>query len=78
MYESHADRDQQRSGNRRRHCDGFRSRPASDIPKGKIQECMEAIHTATAQAPVHLGDVILTNIADTGVNLIATKAVGRR
>ena len=32
---------------------------ASDIPKGKIQECMEAIHTATAQAPVHLGDVIL-------------------
>ena len=49
---------------------------ASDIPKGKIQECMEAIHTATAQAPVHLGDVILTNIADTGVNLIATKAVG--
>lgn len=51
---------------------------ASDIPKGKIQECMEAIHTATAQAPVHLGDVILTNIADTGVNLIATKVVGRR
>ena len=51
---------------------------ASAIPKGKIQECMEAIHTATAQAPVHLGDVILTNIADTGVNLIATKAVGRR
>ncbi len=33
---------------------------ASDIPKGKIQECMEAIHTATVQAPVHLGDVILT------------------
>ena len=51
---------------------------ASDIPKGKTQECMEAIHTATAQAPVHLGDVILTNIADTGVNLIATKAVGSR
>ena len=51
---------------------------ASDIPKGKTQECMEAIHTATVQAPVHLGDVILTNIADTDVNLIATKAVGRR
>ena len=51
---------------------------ASDIPRGKILECMEAIHTAAVQAPVHLGDVILTNIADTGVNLIATKAVGRR
>ena len=51
---------------------------AADIPKGKILECMEAIHTATAQAPVQPGDVILTNIAGTGVDLIATKTVGRR
>ena len=36
---------------------------AADIPKGKILECMEAIHTATVQAPVHLGDIILADIA---------------
>ena len=51
---------------------------AADIPKGKILECMEAIHTAAVQAPVHLGDIILADIAGTGVDLIATKTVGRR
>ena len=51
---------------------------AADIPKGKILECMEAIHTATVQAPVHLGDIILADIAGTGVDLVATKTVGRR
>ena len=49
---------------------------AADIPKGKILECMEAIHTATAQAPVHLGDIILTNIAGTGVLLDACRKFG--
>ena len=49
---------------------------AADIPKGKILECMEAIHTATVQAPVHLGDIILADIAGTGVDLVATKTVG--
>ena len=39
---------------------------------------MEAIHTATVQAPVHLGDIILADIAGTGVDLVATKTVGRR
>ena len=51
---------------------------AADIPKGKILECMEAIHTATVQAPVCLGDIILADIAGTGVDLVATKTVGRR
>ena len=50
--------------------------PASDIPRGKILECMEAIHTAAVQAPVHLGDIILADIAGTGVDLVATKTVG--
>ena len=49
---------------------------AADIPKGKILECMEAIHTATVQAPVHLGDIILADIAGTGVDLVATNTVG--
>ena len=49
---------------------------ASDIPRGKILECMEAIHTAAVQAPVHLGDILLADIAGTGVDLVATKTVG--
>ena len=47
-----------------------------DFPRGKILECMEAIHTAAVQAPVHLGDIILADIAGTGVDLVATKTVG--
>lgn len=46
---------------------------ASDIPKGKIMECMEALAHAAAEAPVHIGDVILENAAGTGVDIVATR-----
>lgn len=52
-------------------------RTRTDIPKDKIFECMEAIRSATAQAPVAIGDVILADIAGTGVDLVATRAVER-
>lgn len=46
-----------------------------DIPKGKIFECMEEIHKATAKAPVAIGDVLVKNCAGTGIDVIATKNV---
>ena len=46
-----------------------------DIPKGKIQECMKALQQVEVQAPVAIGDVVLENVADTGVDVIATKEV---
>ena len=48
---------------------------ATDIPKGKIEECMREIHQLTATAPVRIGDVLCENIAGTGVALVATKNV---
>lgn len=48
-----------------------------DIPKGKIMECMEAINNVELEAPVHIGDVALANVAGTGVDIIVTKDVGR-
>ena len=48
---------------------------ATDIPKGKIGQCMQEIHRLTVTAPVRIGDVICENIADTGVALVATKNV---
>ena len=42
-----------------------------DIPKGKIFECIAALRGVTMKAPVHIGDIILENVADTGVNIIA-------
>ena len=47
-----------------------------DIPKGKIFECVTALKEVCGKAPVHIGDVILTNVAGTGVDVIATKNVG--
>lgn len=52
-------------------------RTETDIPKGKIFECMEAIRAADIEAPVKIGDVVIRDVAGTQVNIIATKAVKR-
>ncbi len=46
-----------------------------DIPKGKIFDCVKALKEVEVSAPVHIGDVILENVADTGVDIVATKNV---
>ena len=48
---------------------------AQDIPKGKIFAVVAALKTVTAAAPVKIGDVLLADVAGTGVDIIATKAV---
>lgn len=47
----------------------------NDIPKEKIMDIMKCINALTVDAPVHIGDVLLSDIAGCGVNLIATKEV---
>jgi len=47
----------------------------SDIPKGKIFDCVKALKDVEVVAPVKIGDVIVENVAGTGVNVIATKNV---
>lgn len=44
-----------------------------DIPKEKIFECMAEIRRASVTAPVAIGDIVIENVAGTGVNVIATK-----
>ena len=34
-----------------------------DIPKGKIFECVKALKTVEVPAPVHIGDVLLEDVA---------------
>lgn len=46
-----------------------------DIPKGKIFDCVRALKDVTVKAPVHIGDVIVLDIAGTGVDMVATKQV---
>ncbi|MFA5289429.1 MAG: DUF1667 domain-containing protein [Candidatus Izemoplasmatales bacterium] len=49
-----------------------------DIPKGKIREVMYALKDLTVEAPVEIGQIILANVGETDVNIIATKRVGRK
>ena len=45
------------------------------IPKEKIFACVQALRGIEVQAPVHIGDVILENVAGTGVDIVATRNV---
>ena len=42
-----------------------------DIPKDKNFDCIAALRGVTIKAPIHIGDVVLENVAGTGVNIVA-------
>ena len=48
---------------------------AADIPKGKIFEITKALKDVKVKAPIFIGDVLLSNVAGTGVDIIATKNI---
>ena len=48
---------------------------ASDIPKAKIFECASALKNVVVTAPVKIGDVVLSNVAGTGVDVVAAKNI---
>ena len=47
-----------------------------DIPKEKIFDCIKALKEIEVAAPVNIGDVILRDVAGTGVDVVATKNIG--
>ncbi|KGK89348.1 DUF1667 domain-containing protein [Clostridium sp. HMP27] len=49
----------------------------SDIPKSKIMQCIEELKGIIVEAPVDIGDIIVANVAETGVNVIATKGIAK-
>ncbi len=51
---------------------------ALDIPKNKIFDCMAELAKIKISAPVAIGDVVVKNIADTGVSVVATRAVAKQ
>lgn len=48
---------------------------ASDIPKGKIFDCIRALKDMEVPAPISIGQVILPDAAGTGVGVVATRHV---
>lgn len=57
------------------HLDMVSVKTRTDIPKGKIFDCAKALKGVTVAAPVHIGDVIVRDVAGTGVDIIATKEI---
>lgn len=45
------------------------------IPKDKIEDCIRELKGVCVKAPVKIGDVILENVAGTGIAVIATKNI---
>lgn len=48
------------------------------IPKEKIMDVMRVLYKERREAPIRAGDVLLRDVAGTGVDIIATKDVLRR
>ena len=51
------------------------AKTANDIPKSKIFAVMKDINAAVVKAPVKIGDVLVKDVAGTGVDVVATRNV---
>jgi len=49
----------------------------SDKPlmKGNLSEYMKIINKLSLLPPIHIGDIIIENINETGINIVATKNI---
>lgn len=47
----------------------------NDVPKGMMMDCIRTLKNVKIEAPVHIGDIVLENVCNTKVNVIATKNV---
>jgi CxxC motif-containing protein len=48
------------------------SRP---VPKDKIFDVLEEIREVKTEAPVKLGNILIKNVAQTGIDIISTKSI---
>ncbi len=54
----------------------FRSREA--IPKEMLFQVLKSLRGKTLEAPIEPGDILVENVAETGIDLIATSHIGRK
>ena len=47
----------------------------TDIPKDKIFDCIKALKDVVVEAPVSIGDIIVENVVNTGVDMVATSNI---
>jgi CxxC motif-containing protein len=52
-------------------------RSLGPVPKGRLFDLMGAVRSMTVTAPIHVGDAVARNVLGLGIDLVATRAVGR-
>lgn len=50
---------------------------SAPIPKRLIAQCMSELAEVKLSAPVQMGSVVLENVCGTGIDVVATKSVGK-
>ncbi len=51
------------------------AKTAGEVPKARLMDCMEAVRRLTVKAPVNAGDILVRDLLQTGVNLVACEDV---
>ena len=46
---------------------------SADIPKDRLLDCLKVIKNLKLTSPVNIGDVVIENILDLGVDVVATR-----
>lgn len=49
---------------------------SDEIPKNKMEACLRILYEQKVSIPVKCGDVIVKNICDTGVDILASRTLG--
>jgi CxxC motif-containing protein len=49
-----------------------------EAPKALIGQCLETLYGMNVSAPVRCGDVIVKNICNTGVDILASRSMNRK
>ena len=47
----------------------------ADIPKDRLLDCLKVIKSLELTSPVNFGDIVVENILDLGVDVVATRQV---
>ncbi|MCW4029719.1 MAG: DUF1667 domain-containing protein [Candidatus Bathyarchaeota archaeon] len=48
------------------------------IPKSRIFDAMNLLSNVEVEAPIKIGEAIIQNVFDTGVNIVATKNISKK
>jgi CxxC motif-containing protein len=49
-----------------------------EIPKALLRQCLERLYTMEVRAPLRCGDLVVKNICETGVDVVASRSINRK